>query len=599
MTLATMFAAAPVPSGSINVLVDLVIVLAACVVFGLIAQRLGQSVLVGYLLAGVVVGGPSSLGIVEDIESFSFMGEVGVALLLFTVGLDLPIDKVRKFGSTALVAGTLQCAFTAAAAMAIAMAFGLRPSAAFIVGIAISLSSTAVVIQVLADRSESDSVHGLVTTGVLIAQDVIVVLVLLLIPLLPGAESGAAQSGFASALAIALVKLFGLVLGLFVIERVVMRRIFTSQGIAGARELLALSSLTVSIGAIGLCWALDLSPALGGFVAGIMMADAAYASQVRSEIAPIRMGLIAIFFAYVGMLADAGWMLENAALVALVVVPLVLGKAGITWAAARLARVPGPAAIMTAAGLAQLGEFSFAVLTTGAGVGLVSDETFRLLVSVSLMTLLVTPGVIAGTSRAVHRRNLAMGSQLSLDGHSSIEQAMGAHAIVVGAGPAGRAVVHALASDGVPVTVLELNPRAHTGDGNDDLPPGTRVVFGDAARPEILARANLFSARMLVVTIPDPVAIRTIVAQSRQIAPHVPIVARGRYNRYVDDIEAAGADDVVDEEQLTGLAMADVALRRLVLDGEHERRRGDRRREQEAARRRAAAAEADAEGAAE
>jgi CPA2 family monovalent cation:H+ antiporter-2 len=134
-----------------------------------------------------------------------------------------------------------------------------------------------------------------------------------------------------------------------------------------------------------------------------------------------------------------------------------------------------------------------------------------------------------------------------------------------------------MAHAGVPVTVVELNPRAETGGTDVDLPPGTRVVFGDAARAEILARANVITARILVVTIPDPVAIRTIVTQAQQVAPGVPIVARGRYNRFVAEIAAAGADDVVDEENVTGRELADVALKRLVLAGEVERRRRERR----------------------
>jgi CPA2 family monovalent cation:H+ antiporter-2 len=579
VNLAPLLAAATDHASSVRVLTDVVVVLAMCVGFGLLAQRLGQSVLVGYLVAGVVAGGPSSLGIVDDIGSFSFMGEVGVALLLFTVGLDLPLAKVRKFGSTAVVAGTVQVVLTTIAAAAVAMVVGgVSGSGSLVIGIAVSLSSTAVVIRVLADRSETDSVHGLVITGVLIAQDVLVVLVLLAIPLLPGAAAiEGAHGGIVLQLATALGKLVGLVALTIAIERVVMRRIFHGTSFDGVRELLAVSSITVSLGAIGACWALDLSPALGGFIAGLVMADAAYASQVRAEIAPIRMGLIAIFFAYVGMLADAGWMLHHVGLIVVVVLPVVVGKALLTWVAATLARVPAPAALMSAASLAQLGEFSFAVLTTGTAAHLVDAETFRLLVSVSLVTLLVTPWVIAGMSASMRRRSLAEGAGHTLV-DEPVEQVVGGHAVVVGVGPAGRAVAEALAGSGVPVTVIELNPRAETGGTDEDLPTGTRVVFGDAARAEILGRANVATARILVVTIPDPVAIRTIVAQSRQLAPSVPIVARGRYNRFVEDIASAGADDVVDEENVTGLEMAEVALRRLVLAGEVERRsHGERR----------------------
>jgi CPA2 family monovalent cation:H+ antiporter-2 len=352
---------------------------------------------------------------------------------------------------------------------------------------------------------------------------------------------------------------------------------FEASDGTGARELLALSSLTISLGAIGACYQLELSPALGGFIAGIVMADAAYASQVRSEIAPLRMGLIAVFFAYVGMLADAGWMLDHAWQVVVVLVGVIFGKALLAFIATTIARVPRPAAIMSSAALAQVGEFSFAVLTLGMSVGLVHKDTFQLLVSTSLLSLLLTPALIAGTSRVLHRRLLARGEEM---GEVEVEHAIEDHAVVVGVGPSGRSVVDAMSDAGVPLVVVELNPRADGGSSQDEnLPLGTRVVFGDAGRPEILARANLAQARILVVTIPDTVAIRTIIAQSRQIAPGVPIVARGRYNRFVESVRSAGADDVIDEENVTGRELAEVAMRRLATTGALERRRGERRGE--------------------
>ena len=569
-------AAAEEAEESVGVLSDVVVVLALCVVFGLVARRLGQSVLVGYLLAGFVAGSPTSLGLVDDTASLSFMGEVGVALLLFTVGLDLPIAKVRKHGMMALTAGSLQVLLTSVVAGAVAHALGRPHAAAFVIAVAVSLSSTAVVIRVLADRAESDSVHGLVTTGVLIVQDVFVVLVLLVIPLLPGSTAASEDMPLAASFALAFAKLVGLILAIGAIERILLRRMFSTGNASNARELLALSSLTISLGAIGICWWLDLSPALGGFIAGIVMADAVYAPQVRSEIAPIRMGLIAVFFAYVGMLADAEWMLEHPWAVAASLVGIVAGKGLLAFAATSIARVPRPAAIMAAASLSQVGEFSFAVLTLGTAVGLVSPESFQLLVSTSLLSLLLTPAIISVTSRLLHGRLLASGEGMDADRVPN-DHALDGHAIVVGVGPSGRSVAAALAGAGVPLVVVELNPRADTGAADDNLPEGARIVFGDAGRPEILARAGITDARILVVTIPDPIAIRTIIQQARQLASELPIVARGRYNRFVPEVRAAGADDVVDEENVTGRELAEVALKRLVAAGELDRRRGDRR----------------------
>lgn len=566
----TIFAASASHGDSIGVLGDVVVVLAMCVAFGLIAQRLGQSVLVGYVLAGVLVGGPSSLGIVDDIESFSFMGEVGIALLLFTVGLDLSFDKVRKFGRTALIAGTAQVASTTLVAGGVTMAFGLSWSAAFVIGFAVSLSSTAVVMSVLADRAETDSVHGLVATGILLAQDIIVVIVLILVPLLPGAEGGSSDS-FLKELSIALAKLIALTVGIFLIERELLRRLFHAGAGARARELLAVASITVSLGAIAVCWALELSPALGGFIAGIIMADAVYAQSVRADIAPIRMGLVAVFFAYVGMVADAEWLVKHLPLVLLTVVATVGGKALLGWASARIASVPSSAAIMTAVALAQLGEFSFAVLASGEAVGLLDSDAFRLIISVSVVSLIITPQLIQMTSTTLHKRSLAEGDGLDMD-ETPMEMATAPHAIVVGAGPAGRAVTDALSAARIPVTVIELNPRTETGAADDDLPLGTRVVFGDAARPEILQRAGISSAKIVVVTIPEPTATSTIIAQCRQLLPDLPIVARGRYNMYLDDLASAGATIVVDEESITGSSIADAALTQLAMKGDVDRR---------------------------
>jgi CPA2 family monovalent cation:H+ antiporter-2 len=558
---------------SVGVLGDVVVVLAVCVIFGLIAQRLGQSVLVGYVLAGVLVGGPSSLGIVDDIQSFSFMGEVGIALLLFTVGLDLSFDKVRKFGRTALIAGTAQVTTTTVVAGGVALAFGTSWSAAFVIGFAVSLSSTAVVMSVLADRAETDSVHGLVATGILLAQDIIVVVVLILVPLLPGAEGGSSD-GFARELAVALLKLIGLTVAIFVIERELLRRLFIAGAGTRARELLAVASITVSLGAIASCWALDLSPALGGFIAGIIMADAVYAPFVRADIAPIRMGLVAVFFAYVGMVADVDWLIRHLPLVLLTVVAVVGGKAILGWVSARIARVPATAAIMTAIALAQLGEFSFAVLASGETVGLLDADVFRLIISVSVVSLIMTPQLIQVTSSTLQKRSLADGNGVDLDATPD-ETALAPHAIVIGAGPAGRAVADALAAAQVPVTVIELNPRTETGAADDDLPLGTRVVFGDASHLDTLQSAGIGAAKIVVVTIPDPTATSTIIAQCRQLLPDLPIVARGRYNMYLDDLVSAGATTVIDEESVTGTSIANAALTQLALTGDVDRRHHD------------------------
>lgn len=543
-----------------EVLVDVVLVLAGCLVAGILLMRARQSVLVGYMLAGLVLG-PGALGVVRDVDGFSFLGEVGVALLLFTIALDLPLDHVRSLGRRALVAGVLQLASVGVVGAAVAMLAGLETDAAIIVGLALGVSSTAVVVRVLADRAAVESSYGILATGMLLVQDLAVVAILLVPQLLAGdGGPGDAVYGFGEAV----VKLIALTAGMWAIERVVLRPLFRNTSGDTARELLVLSALTLSLGAVGAAMLLDLSPVLGGFLAGLVMAGAGYAPQVRSEVAPLRMGLVALFFAYVGLLADVGWMLDNALVIGLVTLGVIGGKALLTWGALRIARVPWRTALLASVALAQLGEFTFAILAAGRGTGVVDDATFQLLVSTSLVTILLTPPLISATERLLHRGALAAG-----DSHAGPRDRRRRstrpprHVVVVGLGPVGRAAVEAVAGRGIPVVGIDLNARTLE---EDDVAQGglLRVVFGDASRPEILASADIAHARLVAVTLPEPGIARTIIAQVRQLAPGVPIIARGRHNRFLDQLAAAGAERVVDEETVTGRELARAAL--LLLD---------------------------------
>lgn len=530
-----------------GVLFDIVATLGVAVLVGVLFQRLRQSVMLAYLVAGLLVG-PSALGVVRDTDAFSAMGEVGVALLLFTIGLELPWARLRRFGVPLIGAGALQVALIVGLATPFLHWHGVSWGASAALAMAISMSSTAVVIRMLADRAETDSVHGLSSLGMLLAQDLLVVLLLLVVPQLGGEGSFAEAAG---GLGISLSKLLGLVAAMGLLELVVMRRAFRNAALGSERELLALSSFVVSLGAITACFALDLSPALGGFVAGVIMADAPYADQVRAETAPLRMVLVALFFAWVGMLADLGWIVDHAGQIAGAVVGILIAKFAITYLALRVMRVAGFVAVLTAAALAQMGEFSFAVMATAQQAGIVGEAEFQLFISASVITLLLSPALLGTASQLVHRAISA--PLLAVDARGRDHRH--GHAIVIGYGPAGREVVRSLLDAGVLVTVIELNPRVQ-----HDVFDGVEVIFGDAAQREILERADVAGARLAVITIPEPSSLRRMVRQIAALAPHVPIVARGRYHIYIEQIGRAGAGHVVDEETVTGRELAQVAL---------------------------------------
>lgn len=549
-----------------HLLFDVVVTLAAAMAFAAVLQRLRQGVIVGYLLAGVLIG-PGALGIVRDVDSLSAMGELGIALLLFTIGLELPWRRIGGAGRHALVAGVLQVVLTVVVSFVALVAVGAGLAVAATLAMALSLSSTAVVMRVLADRAETDSVHGFAAIGVLLAQDLAVVGFLLVVPQLAthgGAAHAVGQFG------IAIAKLAGLVAAMYVLELVVMRRLFRGAVFGRERDLVAVSSLVISLGAVVACEALDLSPALGGFIAGMLMADAPYAVQVRAEIATVRTGLVALFFAWVGMLANAGWVLAHFPKILAVAVLVIAGKALLAFVALRALRVAAFAAAIAAVALAQLGEFSLALLGVARAEGVLGADEFQLWVSVSLLTLLATPSLIAAASHSIHGRRPSVARPArrlahAAHAHRHLEhphiperRLTDDHVVVVGYGPSGREVVDALVAAGVPTTVIELNPRLRELAGG-----AVRIVFGDASRPEVLERARAPHARLVVVTIPEPSSLRRMIMQISHVAPGVPIVARGRYHIYVDQIREAGATEIVDEETITGHELAAVALRAL------------------------------------
>lgn len=571
---ATLMPAAAAGAAGQRLLFDIVVTLGVAMALAALLRRVGQGAIVGYLLAGVLVG-PGALGLVRDLDTFSAMGEIGIALLLFTIGLELPWRSVGHLGRHALVAGFLQVALTVTLAVGALVALGAAAATAVVIAMAISLSSTAVVMRVLADRAETDSVHGLNALGVLLAQDIAVVAFLLVVPEL---ADGGGAAGIALGFVASVGKLVGLVAVMYVLEFVVMRRLFHGGALGGERELLAVSSIAVSLGAVGACQALGLSPALGGFVAGMLMADAPYAVQVRAEIASIRTALVALFFAWVGMLANVEWILMHAGRILVVVAAVVVGKAIVGYVALRIMRVAAYAAGMAAVSIAQLGEFSLALLGAARAGELVDASTFQLWVSVSLVTLLATPSLIALASRVIHRPatgaaalapaaigTLAAAARLPHDAEHPRpvheRRRRDGHVVVVGYGPSGRGVVAALTARDVPVTIIELNPRLREATGGN-----IRVVFGDAVRPEVLEDARAAQARLIVITIPEPANLRRMVRHVALVAPGVPIIARGRYHIYVPQIHDAGATAVVDEETVTGRELAAVALEHLGID---------------------------------
>ncbi|MBD3336351.1 MAG: hypothetical protein GF355_12625 [Candidatus Eisenbacteria bacterium] len=545
-----------------ELLLDIVIALGAALTLGLLLARLKQSPIVGYLLAGVLIGpgGFRLLGAASDVRA---MADLGVALLLFTIGLELPWRRLRSLGLTGAGAGAAQITMTGAATAAVAGLVGVGGPAQWVLGMAVALSSTAVVFRVLADRAEIDSVPGRASVGILLVQDLAVVPLVLLIPVLAGAGAGVT-----STVAGILLRGIGLIAALWLASKTLLPLLLRSAAAVPGRELLVILALTFCLGATWAAHEAGLSPVLGAFVAGILLAETHFAHQIRTEIWPLRAGFLALFFVSIGMLAEPAWIARNALPVLGLVAAIVLGKAIVAGAVVRLFRGSAATALVAGFSLAHIGELSFVVVEVGRDHALVGPDLFRLIVSGSVVTLLLVPYVIAASRPAA--RILAPVSAALARSRPGGEEAetLSDHVIVVGYGPTGRRVVEALEETGAACLVLELNPRTVRAESK----AGRLIEFGDAGEPEFLARSGIAKARALVITVPDAAAVAAIITAARKSRPEIPIIARARYAAHAAGLQAKRPDLLLNEEELMGEHLAAASLRLLDLSPERSRR---------------------------
>jgi monovalent cation:H+ antiporter-2, CPA2 family len=525
-----------------GLLAEIVSLLAAAFVLGIAAQRLRQDVIIGYLLAGLLLG-PYALKLVHSVEAVEVLAELGVALLLFSIGLEFSLSKLRRLGRLALVGGGLQITLSILFIIPAALLFHLELQTAAVVGMALALSSTAVVLRLLQSRSEMESPHGRGALGILLMQDVALVPLLILFAVLAEGRRGMAAL---ADLSFALGKAVALVAVLFVFLRYVFPKLFRDASLQSLREVPVVLAMATCLGSTWGAHALGLSPALGAFAGGVLLGDLPYAHQIRADAVPLRAIFVTVFFASIGMLAVPPELSDVPLVLMLTLLVLALKTMAATFAL-RAFRLPAQVAVHTGVLLSQVGEFSFVLLSEAGGKGLLPPAVVSHLVSVSVLTLLVTP----------HLFRLApwMASHFGMTPETQTPalQSRERRVIVAGYGPSGQQVVAALEERGFHPYVLELNPNS----------AGGIIHFGDASRPEILEHAGIHEALAFVVTVPDPQMAQTMVACARRLAPDVPVIARSRYHRFLPDLLAAGATLAVDEESSVGRLLAAQVLKSL------------------------------------
>jgi len=513
-------------------------------------ERVRLPSIVGFLVIGALVG-PGGLGLVQDPEHVRALAELGVVVLLFEIGLELPVERVRRLWRRALAAGGLQVLITLVIVAAAAMALGIAARPAWVLGALVAMSSTALVMRLLSERGELDTPQGQLAVGILLFQDLCLVPFLLAVPLLaPNASSEPGAVPVAAGRAL-------LALGLLSVgARFGLPRLLDLAARMRSRELFTLISFLVVLGSAVVAQALGLTLAVGAFIGGLALNATPYAHQLFSEVVSLRGVLLGIFFTAVGMLLDLGTAGENLAGLAAYVAGVLVLKTGIVAAVvAGVLRQGLRVGLLTGLALAQTGEFSFVLAQAAASADLLDPALRQTFIAGSVLTLGATPFLMRAAPWLANRLAAARGQLLPRD---SDAQAPPVDVVIVGFGVAGRNVARVLRSREISYRAVEANPgtvqRAST--------RGEPVVYGDATRPTVLERLGVARARLVVVAISDPIATRELVAALRGIAPDVEIVARTRFILEIDALEAAGANAVVAEEYETTLELVAQTLRR-------------------------------------
>lgn len=527
----------------IDFLTYLVIIFGVSALIVYLLNRLKIPSIVGFLIAGVLLG-PHGLLIIKDVHTVEVFAEIGVILLMFTIGLEFSLQTLSLLRRSVFTAGTLQVVFTILIAGMLSFLFlGQTPGGAIFDGFLVALSSTAIVIKLLMERAEINTPHGRNTIGILIFQDLCVVPFMLLIPILAGQGGGLTDIAFTILKAVVVVSI------VVFLARWGVPHILHEVVKSKSRELFLITIILLCLATALLTQKLGLSLALGAFLAGIVISESEYASQAISDVIPFKESFMGLFFISVGMLLDISFMIQHITLVLSLVVIILLTK--VITASLAAAFVCGSVrhSVQTGFYIAQIGEFSFVLAQAGKELSLIDANSYQIFLCASVLTMMLTPFMIsfAGkpsqwlSSKKILKRLERFHERHA---HHDIEHKSQKHVIIVGFGVNGRNLASALKTSGIPYAILELNPSTV----KKMKKSGEPIYFGDSTSQEVLHKVGLMTADMLVVAISDAASTRKTVQITRNERKDIHILVRTRFVAEVDELLKLGANEVIPEE---------------------------------------------------
>jgi monovalent cation:H+ antiporter-2, CPA2 family len=551
-----------------NTLMDFMPALAGiailAILFLYISQALRLPSIVSFLVIGMLAG-PYGLGLISDESSIETVGEIGIMLLLFTIGLEFSFDKLLRSWRIVIIGGLIQLCTTIVAITFVAYFLGVPFSAAVVFGFIISLSSTAIVMKILQERREVDTIQGRTLFGILIFQDLAIIPMLLITPLFMG-SSGPDLN----ALPLGVGKVAGILLVVIVFSRWVIPGLLYRVALQKSRELFFITIAGICIVVAWLTNQAGLSFTLGAFVAGLIIGESDYNIDALSHIIPFRDVFAAIFFLSIGMLLNTDSILGDVSFIMLIllIVTLIICIKILTGAfASAVVGMPARVSIITGLALCQVGEFSFVLAKTGSDSGFIPEMVYQIFLASAIFTMALTPFFMNNAPRVVdifYRFMPGRGGQGALTGPDGQDagRIVSDHIVIAGYGITGKSVARAAEITGIPYTVIELNPEIVRREKTTRRP---FFIFGDAVQEEVLEHAGLCNARALVVVVSEQEAVPRIVHKARRMAPSIYIIARTQHIRNAQYLLDLGADEVVSEEYEAAKEIFTRALRKYQL----------------------------------
>lgn len=549
-----------------QLLTDIGILLGSSLLLGAIAIRLKLSPIIGYLIAGMVLGGPGSLQLIKSPLEIEAIAELGVSLLLFSLGLEFSWDKIKSLPLKIIRGGALQILLTPLFFLAVSSLCGLDIKIAILAGLIFTLSSTATVLRTFNDLAEIDSQHGRNSTAVLLLQDIAVIPFTMIVSFISvhNAVANEFQNNFLFTIGAAVL----LVLGLYVFLNKIAGPALSLFSLNNNREMAILLAIIISIGSAWTAYQIGISPSIGAFIAGMLLGSSSFATQITADIAPLRILFLTLFFGSAGMLADPVWVFNNFALVILLSVAVIFSKTLISSVIFSLSGHSIAISVASAISIAQIGEFAFVLSNIAKDSSLLSNDWSQLVVSVTIVSLFFTPFMIKFAPR------IGLKVQQSLNAVFSIFQQIKTEKLgevtkseiltlnspriyIIGYGPAGREVARQLKDSHLEeIAIIDL-----TKDSLDSAElEGFKTYMGDVRQLEVLQHSGLELANLVIITIPSYDAVLTTIDNIKRLAPTAHIIVRSRYQIYEQSFHEAGAHEIVNEEFTVGEKLGRTAV---------------------------------------